>query len=162
MSRITVTVDTPDTLETRDFAFEVDNALNIGFKHPYEMWTVEPKPTVIGKFPAITLDTVFKNEASNINTASYDRDVVGTTIPTKLFEGFAKLSPLSTIEAELIRHGRWIIGNKTSVFDLAGVETWAVRMTCSECSFSLNFVEGRTAQYRFCPYCGAKMEASDD
>ena len=58
--------------------------------------------------------------------------------------------------------GRWIIGNKTSVFDLAGVETWAVRITCSECSFSLNFVEGHTAQYRFCPSCGARMEASDD
>lgn len=57
-----------------------------------------------------------------------------------------------------VKRGRWIVGNKTSVFDLAGVETWAVRMTCSECSFSLNFVEGHTAQYRFCPQCGARME----
>lgn len=56
------------------------------------------------------------------------------------------------------KRGRWIVGHKTSVFDLAGVETWAVRMTCSECSFSLNFVEGHTAQYRFCPQCGARME----
>lgn len=60
------------------------------------------------------------------------------------------------------KRGRWIIGNKTSVFDLAGVETWAVRMTCSECSFSLNFVEGHTAQYRFCPQCGARMESENE
>lgn len=56
------------------------------------------------------------------------------------------------------RQGRWIIGNKTSVFDLAGEETWAVRMICSECSFSTNFVEGHNSQYRYCPNCGAEME----
>lgn len=60
------------------------------------------------------------------------------------------------------KRGRWIIGNKTSVFDLEGVKTWAVRLTCSECLFSLNFVEGHTAQYRFCPQCGAKMENNDE
>lgn len=43
MSKITITIDTPDTLDTKDFVFEVDDALNMGFKHPYEMWTVEPK-----------------------------------------------------------------------------------------------------------------------
>lgn len=44
MSRITITIDTTDTLDTKDFVFEADDALNMGFKHPYEMWTVEPKP----------------------------------------------------------------------------------------------------------------------
>lgn len=43
MSRITITIDTPDTLERRDFAFEIDEALIMGFKHDYAMWTVEPK-----------------------------------------------------------------------------------------------------------------------
>lgn len=60
------------------------------------------------------------------------------------------------------KRGRWIIGNKTSVFDIEGVETWAVRLTCSECSYSLNFVEGHTSQYRFCPNCGAEMVSEDD
>ena len=41
-----------------------------------------------GELPMITLDNTFKNEASNINTASYDRDVVGiTTTTTTPLEG---------------------------------------------------------------------------
>lgn len=43
MSRITITIDTPDTLDTKDFVFEVDDALNMGFKHEFYMWTIEPK-----------------------------------------------------------------------------------------------------------------------
>lgn len=65
---------------------------------------------------------------------------------------------IKTVEVAEPKRGRWIVGHKTSVFDLAGVETWAVRMTCSECSFSLNFVECHTSQYGFCPNCGARME----
>lgn len=52
MSRITITIDTTDTLDTKDFVFEVDEALNMGFKHPYEMWTVEPK-TKCGRWESI-------------------------------------------------------------------------------------------------------------
>ena len=43
MSRITITIDTPDTLDTKDFVFEVDDALNMGFKHEYCMWTATQK-----------------------------------------------------------------------------------------------------------------------
>ena len=43
MSQITITIDTPDTLERRDFAFEIAEALRMGFEHDYDMWTVEPK-----------------------------------------------------------------------------------------------------------------------
>lgn len=110
----------------------IDNAKTINAK---------PEPTVTGKFPVITLDTTFKNEASNINTASYDRDVVGTTIPTAPLEGFARLSPLSTIEAELIRHGRWI-EKKDFIY-------------CSECDEGFDAIY--KIDYRFCPNCGARM-----
>lgn len=79
------------------------------------------------------------------------------------FSGYKPNEEMFDMAIEALLHepkrGRWIIGNKTSVFDLEGVETWAVRMTCSECSFSLNFVEGHTAQYRFCPSCGARLES---
>lgn len=43
MSRITITIVSPDTLDTKDFVFEVDDALNMGFKHEFAMWTIEPK-----------------------------------------------------------------------------------------------------------------------
>lgn len=43
MSQITITIGTPDTLDTKDFVFEIDDALNMGFKHEYCMWTAEPK-----------------------------------------------------------------------------------------------------------------------
>ena len=33
----------PDTLDTIDFVFEIDDALNMGFKHEFAMWTVEQK-----------------------------------------------------------------------------------------------------------------------
>lgn len=58
MSRITITIDTSDTVDTKDFVFEVDEALNMGFKHPYEMWTVEPK-TKRGRWKIID-DTEFR------------------------------------------------------------------------------------------------------
>ena len=43
MSQITITIATPDTLDTIDFVFEIDDALNMGFKHEFAMWTIEPK-----------------------------------------------------------------------------------------------------------------------
>lgn len=53
-----------------------------------------------------------------------------------------------TIEAEPVRHGRWIFGSsKTSCW-----------MTCSNCCKSQS---GQTACFSYCPNCGAKMDATD-
>lgn len=51
-------------------------------------WEATLNELMKGELPMITLDNTFKNEASNINTASYDRDVVGiTTTTTTPLEG---------------------------------------------------------------------------
>ena len=33
---------------------------------------------------------------------------------------------------------------------------------CSNCSFSHLFIGGHTAQYNYCPSCGARMKGADD
>lgn len=47
-------------------------------------------------------------------------------------------------------HGHWLWSPR----DIDGT----VSGCCSKCSFSHIFVGGHTAQYRYCPYCGAKMD----
>ena len=55
------------------------------------------------------------------------------------------LEYLPTIEAEPVRHGRWIFGSsKTSCW-----------MTCSICCKSQS---GQTATFSYCPNCGALMD----
>jgi len=41
-------------------------------------------------------------------------------------------------------------------------EDGTVSGCCSNCSFSHLFIGGHTAQYNYCPNCGAKMKGADD
>lgn len=50
-----------------------------------------------------------------------------------------------TIEAEPVKHGRWIFGSSNT-------SSW---MKCSEC---LKSQSGQTATFSYCPNCGAKMD----
>jgi hypothetical protein len=50
-----------------------------------------------------------------------------------------------TIEAEPVRHGRWIFGHSRT-------SSW---MVCSICRKSQS---GQTACFSFCPNCGARMD----
>ena len=34
--------------------------------------------------------------------------------------------------------------------------------TCSVCGFKHDFIDGHTAQYQYCPSCGAKMEDDNE
>lgn len=58
-----------------------------------------------------------------------------------------QLESRPTIEAEPVRHGRWI--------DSAPINIWR-NYECSECKFE---VSGGAPNY--CPNCGAKMDAKD-
>ena len=40
-------------------------------------------------------------------------------------------------------------------YDIAGVKTWASKMRCNQCGFATFAIEGRFAQYDFCPNCGS-------
>ena len=58
------------------------------------------------------------------------------------------------------KRGRWIKGETSEAFDIAGVKTWALKAKCSECGFVHKFIEAHMC-YGYCPNCGAKMEGSD-
>lgn len=46
------------------------------------------------------------------------------------------------------------------VFDIAGERTWAIKATCSECGFTMSFIEGHGV-FNYCPNCGARMTTED-
>lgn len=54
-----------------------------------------------------------------------------------------------TIEAEPVRHGRWIV--HTTWHGMFGL----IHSECSECKFDRN---GDLSSWKFCPNCGAKMD----
>ena len=47
-------------------------------------------------------------------------------------------------------------------YDIAGVKTWASKMRCSQCGFTTFAIEGRFAQYNFCPNCGVDTRGKQD
>lgn len=49
--------------------------------------------------------------------------------------------------------GHWIKMLLTDMSDIAG--------QCSECGFIHKFIGGHTAQYNYCPNCGARMESEE-
>ena len=60
----------------------------------------------------------------------------------------------------LQKTGHWIIkGDKKQGYDICGVKTWYIETMCSKCGFINTAIEGHTAQYNYCPECGAKMES---
>ncbi len=61
------------------------------------------------------------------------------------------------------------INNVPSADRPQGEWIWSPRDTdgtvsgcCSNCSFSHLFIGGHTAQYNYCPNCGARMKGADD
>ena len=57
-----------------------------------------------------------------------------------------------TIEAELVRHGRWVRKEKNHVY-------WH---ECSECGERPLKSNGYYMQSSFCPFCGANMDAKEE
>jgi len=55
-----------------------------------------------------------------------------------------------TIDAEPVRHGKWITYCKTKDSNL---------LICSECKMLFNVGMGRIDESHYCPNCGARMDA---
>lgn len=64
------------------------------------------------------------------------------------FYGFVK--SLSTVEAEPVKHGKWI--DEGYYADYTNVSAWR----CSECGWHM--VGYADELFRYCPSCGAKLE----
>lgn len=75
--------------------------------------------------------------------------------------GFAKMlrdeNDFSTIEAEPVRHGRWIPTEYDSYAD--GVPVWD-KWECSECGHEHSGEEDTLTA--FCPDCGVRMDGGAD
>lgn len=55
-----------------------------------------------------------------------------------------------TVDAEPVRHGKWIYGENMDGFD---------GYRCSYCM--MHFAVDDVSDYHYCPYCGAKMDAQE-
>lgn len=53
-----------------------------------------------------------------------------------------------TIEAEPVRHGRWLDDE--------------FYMFCSVCGMQWYYCDNETQDFKFCPHCGCKMDGDDD
>ena len=61
------------------------------------------------------------------------------------------------------KRGEWEeIETISNVYDLVGLKTWASKMRCNQCGFTTYAIEGRFAQYNFCPHCGARMVRGEE
>ena len=61
-----------------------------------------------------------------------------------------------TIDAEPVRHGRWIPYFSDEAYNVTNV------FICSECEKSARFIMAyHECEYDFCPHCGARMDATD-
>ena len=58
------------------------------------------------------------------------------------------------------RKGHWIHREDMDYLDENGVTN--THLMCEDCGFIHNFKDNHTAQYNFCPNCGADMESEDD
>ena len=89
-------------------------------------------------------------------------------LPTRdEFVEFIKKQP--TIEAEPVKHGRWVDKRKEDCFD--GEEPFKVGMEngeplascyCSECGEWLVASDEYSVKGRYCPNCGANMESEGE
>lgn len=83
-------------------------------------------------------------------------DCVGTVLIGKglsyTWELEGCINDAPTIDAELVRHGRWI-GKEEKLWNLDF--PFVVEWQCSVCGVN-GYID-----FEYCPYCGAKMDAKD-
>ena len=66
-----------------------------------------------------------------------------------------RIEEIPTIDAEPVRHGKWIELNTES-----GIFMTYDEVKCSECGFVEFFNKG-WERFKYCPTCGAKMDEED-
>lgn len=64
-----------------------------------------------------------------------------------------------TVEAEPVKHGRWII-HREEIFEPNRSECYINRPLPTECSVC-GFAEMRASRFAFCPNCGTRMDGDE-
>lgn len=65
-------------------------------------------------------------------------------------DGISEVEEAPTIEAELVKHGRWI-----------RPEGYCWRPECSECGYYGSAIDEPVIPFNYCPHCGAKMDLEE-
>ena len=75
-------------------------------------------------------------------------------------EIMALIYNMPTIDAEPVKHGRWII-HREEIFEPNRSECYINRPLPTECSVC-GFAEMRASRFAFCPNCGARMDGDNN
>ena len=101
------------------------------------------------------------DEALNI-IAKYcpDDDGSCSCAGNDLRELLDEIEAMPTIDAEPVKHGRWII-HREEIFEPNRSECYMSRPLPTECSVC-GFAEMRASRFAFCPNCGARMDGDNN
>lgn len=69
------------------------------------------------------------------------------------------LDRVQPVDAEPVRHGRWIGYPECLGYENALDDSYIV---CSVCKEPFNIIDNDTERFDYCPHCGAKMDAEQD
>ena len=106
---------------------------------------------------------VLNDEAEIRRAYEYNPHVTSTDFEETLVSVFDVIEDAPSIDIEPKR-GEWIEINKEVIsIPIKWSEAdkrkpiYKVKFRCSECGFQKSFIDWHTAQYNFCPNCGADM-----
>lgn len=86
-----------------------------------------------------------------------------TLLSIHLSELVKTIKEFPTADVVECKRGEWkFYSRDEDAFDVYGNESWAIRYYCSNCNFMHAFIENNTAQYNYCPNCGARMKGAED
>ena len=73
--------------------------------------------------------------------------------------GVATIKDLPSVKPQK-KTGHWEeVGEEyIQVYDLNGIPSCGDERICSECGFKTVFIGEHCSQYKYCPYCGARMD----
>ena len=76
---------------------------------------------------------------------------------------FALDKAIESLSADVapVRHGRWDVREPMPMHDIKGNLSWGNWYVCTGCGFATIAIEGHITQYKYCPSCGAKMDAKE-
>jgi len=60
-----------------------------------------------------------------------------------------------------VRHGHWDVREPMPMHDIKGNLSWGNWYVCTGCGFATTAIEGHITQYKYCPNCGARMDAKE-
>lgn len=107
------------------------------------------------------IDEYYKYLAELYGRPVYTHEIPTLDITSKAKRDFIMLC--NNEQQSERKRGKWEeVEVIACAYDIDGVNTWASKMRCNQCAFSTYAIEGRFAQYNYCPHCGADMRGDNN